>query len=270
MSSARLSVREDPLFAAGVERAAHDAASSARRRKCRSRSRRTASARSSSTTAASAPSTSRARPTAPRSRAGAPVTITVLGGDSVTVTPVAHGGRRDRDELWWQFVGQLTVALAVLLGLLGIFAAMALFARNYIKVPPSTVAIFYGRKHTLIDEQGQRVDGRLPRRARRRRAARAGARAGRLSLAQHHLDSAADPAGLHEGRRRGHGRSRRQREDRRRRRLAARRGRALPRHDAATRSRASSSRRSKATCARFSARSPSKRSTPTARRSRRR
>lgn len=50
----------------------------------------------------------------------------------------------------------ITIALAVLLGLLGIFAAMALFARNYIKVPPSQVAIFYGRKQTLIDEKGVR------------------------------------------------------------------------------------------------------------------
>jgi flotillin len=48
----------------------------------------------------------------------------------------------------------LFVVLAVVLGLLGLFAAMALFARNYIKVPPSTVAIFYGRKHSLIDERG--------------------------------------------------------------------------------------------------------------------
>ena len=51
----------------------------------------------------------------------------------------------------------IAVAFAILLGLLGIFAAMALFARNYIKVPPSTVAIFYGRKHTIIDEKGQRA-----------------------------------------------------------------------------------------------------------------
>jgi flotillin len=50
----------------------------------------------------------------------------------------------------------LLVALAILLGLVGLFAAMALFARNYIKVPPSTVAIFYGRKHTLVDEKGNR------------------------------------------------------------------------------------------------------------------
>ena len=46
------------------------------------------------------------------------------------------------------------VAIAVLLGLLRLLAAMALFARNYIKVPPSTVAIFYGRKHTLVDDKG--------------------------------------------------------------------------------------------------------------------
>jgi flotillin len=50
----------------------------------------------------------------------------------------------------------LLVALAIMVGLLGVFAAMALFARNYIKVPPSTVAIFYGRKHTLTDEKGNR------------------------------------------------------------------------------------------------------------------
>ena len=53
-------------------------------------------------------------------------------------------------------VSAVTIAFAVLLGLLGIFAAMALFARNYIKVPPSQVAIFYGRKQTLIDENGQK------------------------------------------------------------------------------------------------------------------
>jgi flotillin len=51
----------------------------------------------------------------------------------------------------------IAVAMAILLGLLGIFAAMALFARNYIKVPPSMVAIFYGRKHTLVDEKGERT-----------------------------------------------------------------------------------------------------------------
>src|ERR671924_505914 len=50
----------------------------------------------------------------------------------------------------------VAVALAILLGLLAVFAAMALFARNYIKVPPSTVAIFYGRKHTIVDEKGNR------------------------------------------------------------------------------------------------------------------
>src|SRR5918995_6758785 len=51
----------------------------------------------------------------------------------------------------------LAVAVAILLGLLGIFAAMALFARNYIKVPPSMVAIFYGRKHYITDDKGQRT-----------------------------------------------------------------------------------------------------------------
>jgi flotillin len=50
----------------------------------------------------------------------------------------------------------ITVAFAILLGLLGLFAAMGLFARNYIKVPPSMVAIFYGRKHSLVDEKGDR------------------------------------------------------------------------------------------------------------------
>jgi flotillin len=51
----------------------------------------------------------------------------------------------------------MTVAFSILLGLLGLFAAMALFARNYIKVPPSTVAIFYGRKHVLVDEKGNKT-----------------------------------------------------------------------------------------------------------------
>jgi flotillin len=57
-------------------------------------------------------------------------------------------------------VGQfpaVIVAVSILVGLVGLFAAMALFARNYIKVPPSTVAIFYGRKHALIDENGKRT-----------------------------------------------------------------------------------------------------------------
>jgi flotillin len=54
-------------------------------------------------------------------------------------------------------IAAVSVAVAILLGLLGIFAAMALFARNYIKVPPSTVAIFYGRKHQLVDDKGNRA-----------------------------------------------------------------------------------------------------------------
>ncbi len=49
------------------------------------------------------------------------------------------------------------VAFAILFGLLALFAALALFARNYIKVPPSEVAIFYGRKHRITDERGNRA-----------------------------------------------------------------------------------------------------------------
>jgi flotillin len=51
----------------------------------------------------------------------------------------------------------ILVAVAILLGLLGLVAAMALFSRNYIKVPPSTVAIFFGRKHTFADEKGTKT-----------------------------------------------------------------------------------------------------------------
>ena len=51
----------------------------------------------------------------------------------------------------------ILVAVAILLGLLGLVAAMALFPRNYIKVPPSTVAIFFGRKHTFADEKGAKT-----------------------------------------------------------------------------------------------------------------
>ena len=38
-------------------------------------------------------------------------------------------------------VSSLAVVFSVVLGLLGLVAAMALFARNYIKVPPSTVSV---------------------------------------------------------------------------------------------------------------------------------
>ena len=51
-------------------------------------------------------------------------------------------------------MGALTAAMAVMLLLLVLFSAMALYARNYIKVPPSEVAIFYGRKHTIVDDHG--------------------------------------------------------------------------------------------------------------------
>ena len=113
----------------------------------------------------------------------------------------------------------------ILLGLLGLFAAMALFARNYIKVPPSTVAIFYGRKHTLIDEKGNRSTVGF-------RVVRGGA-ALRVPVLEQvaylSLNIISIPlrisARVHEGRRGGHGRGGRQRQDRRRRRVAARRRR---------------------------------------------
>ena len=50
----------------------------------------------------------------------------------------------------------IMVAISVVMGIVALIAAMALFARNYIKVPPSTVAIFYGRKHTILDDKGNR------------------------------------------------------------------------------------------------------------------
>ena len=59
--------------------------------------------------------------------------------------------------MWLLDLGPVTVAVIILLGLLGLFAAMALFARNYIKVPPSQVAVFYGRKHSVVDERGNRA-----------------------------------------------------------------------------------------------------------------
>jgi flotillin len=34
---------------------------------------------------------------------------------------------------------------------------LAVFARNYVKVPPSMVAVFYGRKHRIIDDEGKSV-----------------------------------------------------------------------------------------------------------------
>jgi len=51
----------------------------------------------------------------------------------------------------------ITVVLMVVVGIVALFAAMGLFARNYIKVPPSQVAIFYGRKHKYEDDKGNRV-----------------------------------------------------------------------------------------------------------------
>ena len=51
----------------------------------------------------------------------------------------------------------ITVVLMVVVGIVALFAAMGLFARNYIKVPPSQVAIFYGRKHRYEDDKGNKV-----------------------------------------------------------------------------------------------------------------
>jgi len=58
-------------------------------------------------------------------------------------------------NLFGMEVSAVTVAMTVLLTALGVVAAMALFARNYVKVPPSQVAIFYGRKHKLVDASGR-------------------------------------------------------------------------------------------------------------------
>ena len=49
------------------------------------------------------------------------------------------------------------VAIAIVLGILGVVTAMALFARNYVKVPPSMVAVFYGRKHQILDDDGKPI-----------------------------------------------------------------------------------------------------------------
>lgn len=46
------------------------------------------------------------------------------------------------------------VAIALALGILALLCAMVLFAKNYVKVPPSSVAVFYGRKHRIVDESG--------------------------------------------------------------------------------------------------------------------
>lgn len=55
------------------------------------------------------------------------------------------------------FSSGTAVAIALVLGFVGLFAAMALFARNYVKVPPSMVAVFYGRKHRITDDEGKPV-----------------------------------------------------------------------------------------------------------------
>jgi flotillin len=50
-----------------------------------------------------------------------------------------------------------SVAAAIVIGVVALFISMALFAKNYVKVPPSMVAVFYGRKHKIVDDQGKTV-----------------------------------------------------------------------------------------------------------------
>ncbi len=50
-----------------------------------------------------------------------------------------------------QAVSQFFIPLVVMLVVLALIVAMALFSRNYIKVPPNAVAILSGRKHKLED-----------------------------------------------------------------------------------------------------------------------
>ncbi len=47
-------------------------------------------------------------------------------------------------------LASIDILLAVV-ALLALVAAMAVFSRNYIKVPPNTAAIFTGRRHMLAD-----------------------------------------------------------------------------------------------------------------------
>ena len=56
---------------------------------------------------------------------------------------------------------RLLLPLIVLLVVLALFIAAALFSRNYIKVPPNAVAVFSGRKHKLAD--GRMVGYRMVR-----------------------------------------------------------------------------------------------------------
>jgi flotillin len=58
-------------------------------------------------------------------------------------------------------LSQLLMPLVILLVLLGFFIAAALFARNYIKVPPNMVAVLSGRKRKLAD--GRSVGYRMVR-----------------------------------------------------------------------------------------------------------
>ncbi|HEX9765057.1 MAG TPA: flotillin family protein, partial [Candidatus Acidoferrales bacterium] len=58
-----------------------------------------------------------------------------------------------------QELGTLFLPFVVLLVVLGLFIAAWLFSRNYIKVPPNTVAVLSGRKRKLAD--GRTVGYRL-------------------------------------------------------------------------------------------------------------
>ena len=106
-------------------------------------------------------------------RGAARWSITGLRGDSVVVAPagLAGAGRYPMRSAGHRMFGDRGRAVRFCSACSGSLRRMALFARNYIKVPPSMVAIFYGRKHTLIGRKGQPFHGRVPRGARRRGAA---------------------------------------------------------------------------------------------------
>ena len=58
---------------------------------------------------------------------------------------------------------QFFIPIIVILVVLALVVAMALFSRNYIKVPPNAVAVLSGRKWRCAKRSattGQRVDGR--------------------------------------------------------------------------------------------------------------
>src|SRR6187397_1553860 len=55
-------------------------------------------------------------------------------------------------------MGTLVVIVGVLLALVAIAALISIVSSNIIKVPPSTVAIFSGRKRELVDPQTGRKE----------------------------------------------------------------------------------------------------------------